>query len=363
MAQALKDLYTQAYIEELAVALNKEYSAFKQQAFVKAVFNQEWKSKELKSRMRHIANCLHQFLPIQYSQQLEILKKVAPQYSGFLALFFPDFVEVYGISEPDLSIDALAYFTQYSSSEFAVRPFIVTYEKRMLTQHIQWAKNKNIHVRRLASEGIRPRLPWAMALPKFKKDPSSLLPILELLKQDGSEYVRRSVANCLNDISKDHPQLVIEIVNKWKGISPETDWIVKHASRGLLKQGHTEALAAFGLNHKAKAHIEHLKLSHKRITLGQQLLFDFTLVNDEKRETEFRVEYKMYFMKANGKQAGKIFQIGTYKLKAGESLPIERKHAFVNRTTRKHYAGKHHITIVVNGKELAEQDFTLNIPN
>lgn len=363
MAEPLKNLYTPELLQKLADLLNTQYKAFDKKLFFKTVFDKDWPNRELKQRMRHITNCIHQFLPIPYAQQINILTPIAHEFTGFVAILFPDFVEVYGLDHPDISIPALEHFTQYSSSEFAVRPFIVRYEKRMVKQHLQWAKSKNYHVRRLASEGIRPRLPWAMALPNYKKDPTPLLPILEQLKKDESEYVRRSVANCLNDVSKDHPQLVIEIVNKWKGISPETDRIVKHASRGLLKKGHTEALAAFGLNHKAKAHIEQLKLSHKRITLGQQLLFSFTLANDENKETEFRVEYKMYFMKANGQLSGKIFQIGTYNLKTCESISINRKHAFVNRTTRKHYKGKHRIAIVVNGNELAEAECILNMPD
>lgn len=363
MAQPLKDLYTHEYVSKLAHALQLVYPKFQHAAFVQAVFNPEWKHKELKARLRHITHCLHQFLPLPYNKQLEILKKVAPPFSGFLALFFPDFVEVYGLNEPDLSINALAFFTQYSSSEFAVRPFLVKYEKRMLKQHAKWAKDSNHHIRRLASEGMRPRLPWAVALPMFKKNPTPLIPILEQLKQDPSEYVRKSVANCLNDISKDHPELVIALVNKWKGTSPETDWIVKHASRGLLKQGHIQALAAFNLNHKAKARIEQFKLSHKQIALGQNINFGFTLVNDEKKQTALRIEYKIYFIKANGKPSGKIFQIGTYNLKGGEQLLIQRKHTFVNLTTRKHYAGLHRIAIILNGKELAEAECILNIAN
>jgi 3-methyladenine DNA glycosylase AlkC len=310
--------------------------------------------------MRHISQNIHAHLPVSYVEQINILKPVAKEFNGFLALIFPDFVEVYGLDNYDTSIDALEHFTQFSSSEFAVRPFIVKYEKQMVKQHLLWAKHKNHHVRRLASEGIRPRLPWAMALPQFKKNPAPLLPILELLKNDESEYVRKSVANNLNDISKDHPDTVLEIVNKWKGISPETDWIVKHASRGLLKQGHTEALSAFGLNHAIKANVSDLKLSKTKLKIGDRFDFSFTASVQEKKAHPVRLEYRIYFQKANGKQSGKIFQIGTYTLKPNELFEVKRSHPFADLTTRKHHKGDHRIAIVVNGKEHCETSFMLH---
>lgn len=360
MAEALKNLYTPELLAKLAVQIQQHYKPFDQKHFLKTVFDKEWPQRELKQRMRYIAQSIHQHLPLSFAKQIEILKPVGSTFSGFLALIFPDFVEVYGIDEPDIAIPALEHFTQYSSSEFAVRPFILKYEKRMVKQHLAWAKHKNHHVRRLASEGIRPRLPWAMALPAFKKDPSSILPILELLKQDESEYVRKSVANNLNDISKDHPDVVLGIVKKWKGVSKETDWIVKHASRGLLKQGHTEALNSFGLNHAVKATVYDLKLSKTKLRIGDSFEFTFTTELTEKKPHDVRIEYKIYFMKANGKQSGKIFQVGTYTMKPNQKMDIKRKHTFANLTTRKHYIGEHKLSIVVNGKEMAEHTFMLS---
>ena len=360
MAEPLKNLYTPELLEQLGSLLQKQYKAFDKKAFFKAVFDKEWSNRELKQRMRHITNCIHQFLPMPYAQQISILTPIAHHFNGFVAILFPDFVEVYGIEYPDISIPALEHFTQYSSSEFAVRPFIIRYEKRMVKQHLQWAKSKNHHVRRLASEGIRPRLPWAMVLPVFKKDPSAILPILELLKADESEYVRRSVANCLNDISKDHPDIVLTIVNHWKGISPQTDWIVKHASRGLLKQGHTAALSAFGLNHKVKVEVTNFAISKKNLPIGRKFEYTFSVTLTEKETHDVRLEYKIYYQKVNGKQNPKVFQIGTYSLKPRQTLTINRSHAFADLTTRKHHKGDHRIVVVVNGKETAELPFILH---
>jgi 3-methyladenine DNA glycosylase AlkC len=359
MPEPLKNRYTPAVIDRLADELEKAYLKFDKKKFRLMVFDQNWEQRELKQRMRHIAESINHSLPISYPEQIKVLNKVAPRFDGFLALIFPDFVQVYGLEDPDVSIPALEHFTQYSSSEFGVRPFIERYEKRMVKQHLLWAKNKNHHVRRLASEGIRPRLPWGMALTSFKKDPQPLLPILELLKQDESEYVRRSVANCLNDISKDHPAIVLELIKKWKDISAETDWIVKHASRGLLKKGHQEALASFGLNPAVKAEVSGLTLSKSKVKIGESFYFTFDLKLLEKREEDLRIEYKIYFMKANGKPAAKVFQIGKYALQPKETLSFERKHSFVDLTTRRHYAGEHKVVVVVNGKEKAEIDFVL----
>lgn len=359
MPEALKNLYTLELLYSLSEALRGSYPPFKKKEFLSAVFDKEWANRELKSRMRHISQCVHAFLPISYEKQIEVLKKAAPGFNGFLAMFFPDFVEVYGLEEPDISIPALAHFTQFSSSEFAVRPFIIKYEKRMVKQHLEWAQHKNHHVRRLASEGIRPRLPWAMALPKFKKDPAAILPILERLKQDESEYVRRSVANNLNDISKDHPEVMLQVLKKWKGLGEPTDWILKHASRGLLKKGHAEALGSFGLNHLVKASVNGLKLSRKRLPIGGSFDFTFDVTLHEKKAHDLRIEYKIYFVKSNGQTSAKVFQVGTYQLAPGKTLAVNKSHKFANLTTRKHYPGEHTLAIVVNGKELADLAFHL----
>lgn len=359
MAEPLKLLYSKAFIEKLASTIKTNYPSFKTKPFVSAVLNDEWESLELKQRMRHITNCMHRFLPVEYPEQISILMATAPSFSGFLAMIFPDFVEVYGLNDYQTSVSALAHFTCYSSSEFAVRPFLVKYTKAMLKQHLQWSKHPNHHIRRLASEGIRPRLPWAMALPEFKKNPTPILPVLENLKADSSEYVRRSVANCLNDISKDHPDVVIGIIKQWKNEGPETQWIIKHASRGLLKKGHTEALSTFGLNHKANIDVNTFNCTHKTLRIGESFYFEAAIKLKEKKAHDLRLEYRIYFMKANGKTAPKIFQIGTWNVKAGEVCSVKRKHHFADLTTRKHYPGKHQLVLVVNGREVASLNFEL----
>ncbi len=359
MAEPLKNYYNQALIDKLADNLALHYNAFNKTKFINHVFNAEWEGKELKQRMRHIANSIHIALPIPYPQQIEILKKAAPHFNGFIAMFFPDFVEVYGLENFTVSIDALTHFTQFSSSEFAVRPFIIKYSKQMLKQHIAWSKHKNYHVRRLASEGIRPRLPWAMALPDFKKDPAPIIPILNNLMQDSHEYVRRSVANCINDISKDHPAIVLLFIKQWQHQSAEIDWILKHACRGLLKKGNTDVLSSFGLNHKHRVSLLHLSIDKNTLKIGEHFQFSTSVQLQEKKPAQIRLEYHIYYMKANGKQLPKIFQIGTYTLEPNMPFEINKKHSFINLTTRKHYKGQHTLSILANGKELEKISFWL----
>ena len=206
-----------------------------------------WPERALKDKMRHSTLALHDVLPQDYRTALALLREVAPMVDrhGFEKMIFPDFVEVYGLDDWDVSLPALEQFTQQMSAEFAVRPFIVNDQARMMAQMFQWAHHASPAVRRLATEGCRPRLPWAMSLPALKADPSPILPILDALKADSSEDVRRSVANNLNDISKDHPDMVIDVLRRWQTEpSPEIQKIVNHALRTLIKAGHPDALRA-----------------------------------------------------------------------------------------------------------------------
>ncbi len=359
MAEPLKNLYNQSFIVNLAHQIAKNYADFDSDSFIKLVFDKHWEQKELKQRMRHISESMHQTLPLSYKDQVNILMQTAPNFGGFTAMFFPDFIEVYGLHDLKTSVKALEFFTQFSSSEFAVRPFIIKYPNEMLKQHLVWSKHKNHHVRRLASEGIRPRLPWAMALPMYKSNPTPILGILNNLMTDESEYVRRSVANCINDISKDNPNTVIELINQWKDHSDETNWILKHASRGLLKKGNATVLKAFGLNNEHKVNLINLDIDKTKLAIGDSFNFNFSVALQEKQATNIRLEYQIYYMKANGKQLPKIFQIGTYQLKPNEPFEIKKKHSFANLTTRKHYAGKHFIAITANGNEIGRLEFEL----
>jgi 3-methyladenine DNA glycosylase AlkC len=309
--------------------------------------------------MRHITQTIYTHLPADFKASLDILTKVAPQFKGFQYMFFPEFVELYGIDNLQLSLPALELFTQYSSAEFAVRPFIIKYPREMMQQMLAWAQSPNHHVRRLASEGCRPRLPWAMALPMFKKNPSPVLPVLEILKTDDSLYVRRSVANNLNDISKEHPELVLTIAESWKNMHPDTDWIIKHACRGLLKKGNIQALALFDFKQKADISIENLTLATDKIEMGSTLKFSFSLILKNPEQAKLRLEYGMYYLKANGTLSRKVFKIKEGMFSQQMVYIFTRKLAFRPLTTRKHYPGTHKISLIINGNEHTQQAFEL----
>ena len=359
MPEPLKNLYSHQLVQTLATVLHHHYPEFDEEGFIKSVFNPYWDNLELKGRMRHITQTIHTHLPADFETSLYILKQVAPQFTGFQYMFFPEYVELYGMNHLESCIHALELFTQYSSAEFAVRPFIKKYPEEMMHQMLMWAQHSNHHVRRLASEGCRPRLPWAMALPAFKKDPSPIIPVLESLKTDESLYVRRSVANNLNDISKDHPDLVLTIAEKWKNTHPYTDWIIKHACRGLLKTGNSKALYLFNFGQQAEINIQNFCLSAKQLKIGSSLEFSFSLILKKPEQAKLRLEYGVYYVKANGTLSRKVFKIKEGLFTKETKYTFSRKHGFRPLTTRKHYAGTHEISLIINGKEYAQQNFEL----
>ncbi len=362
MAELLKFIYNDVYISKLTEAIHSQYDPFPRKDFIQSVFSSEWDRLELKQRMRHITQCLGHALPPEYDITIRILQNSIPSLTGhgLENIIFPDFVEVFGLNDWSISLPALELFTIYSTSEFAVRPFIMHDSERMMSQMKDWAKHENHHVRRLASEGCRPRLPWAVALPEFKHDPMPILPILDILKSDESEYVRKSVANNLNDMAKDHPDLVLELANRWYGKQPNTDWIIKHGCRTLLKKGHPLALQLFGFHQDIRIEISELKLSRQLLTIGESFSFSFKL-NATQETNKLRLEYAVDYVKANGKRSRKIFQIVEKLFTANEATPFTRNHSFHEMTTRKHYAGVHLLTILVNGLEQASIEFELTL--
>ena len=326
MAEKLKEMFfTKDSINKFSVSLGKFHKAFDKDKFLKLVYTKEWKALELKQKMRHVSIALKEVLPGDFKEACNILKKSAPEIKGFEAMSLPDYVELFGLDDPETSLNTLYEFTKYSSSEFAIRPFIIRDPEKVMKKMAEWSKDPNTNVRRFSSEGCRPRLPWAMALPEFKKDPALIIPILKNLKDDKSEFVRRSVANNLNDISKDNPDKMIDLCYKWFGESERTDWIIKHACRTLLKAGDKRAMKLFGYGETKNIHINNLHFDKSEITIGDYLHFLFDLDLKEKNSVKIRIEYRVDFKKANGKLSGKVFKITENNFKPGIS-----KHEFLN---------------------------------
>ncbi len=362
MAELLKHVYNELFIKNLGEAFARQAPYFDLKKFESSVFSRNWQDLELKARMRRITECLQHCMTDDYGENLRVLLDVSEVLKthskpGFEYMLFPDFVELYGQDDFDLSINALEQLTKLASAEFAVRPFIMSQPKKMMAKMSAWAKSPDADVRRLASEGCRPRLPWAMALPNFKNDPKPILPVLRQLKNDKSLYVRRSVANNLNDISKDHPDVVLDIAQQWLGENDETDWIVKHALRGLLKSADATALGLFGYGDVKHLELCELRLE-KTVSFGDYLPFSFELKTSAKSIGNLRIEYAIDFMKSNGKTARKIFKVSESNYRQ-TNKEFQRKHAFKPIATRQHYPGEHGFALLLNGVEVASHRFLL----
>lgn len=363
----LKDQIDIPLVTQMAERIHSIYPNFSQHDFITAV-DTELHTLELKPRFGLIADKLNTFLPDNYSQAVQILVDILDDGShdfehiedvGFRLLSIPTFVEKYGVGNFDASMDAMYIITRYVSCEFAIRPFIMHYPEQTLTTLHEWVKDSNEHIRRLVSEGTRPRLPWASQLPDFVKDPSPAIKLLQHLKDDPSLYVRRSVANHLNDITKDHPERVLDIVENWqKGASEGTTWLINHALRTLIKKGDSRALSLLGFG-SADVSLDDFSVSPDTLIFGDNLAISFTLTSTSHKPQQLMVDYIMHFVKANGKTAPKVFKLKKVTLGTGETLTIKKSHSIRQISTRKYYAGQHRIEIQVNGQVVGQADFEL----
>ncbi|CAI2767743.1 DNA alkylation repair protein [Flavobacterium collinsii] len=361
----IKDIYSVAFYEKFGQAVAEVHPTFDKHKFIEAIYEGDFGQKEWKDRMKHTTVVLHQFMPQNFPEAISLLDKIIENLkknsftdSNLAFIFFADYIEMYGLDDFKTSTKAFVSITQFISCEFAVRPFILKYKEEMTDEMTKWSLHENHHVRRLASEGSRSRLPWAMAIPYLKKDPASILPILENLKNDPSEYVRRSVANNLNDIVKDNPQIVLKIARNWKGYSKETDGIIKHGCRTLLKQGHPEILSYYGLE-STNIELSSFEIKTPIVKIGDYLQFHFHLNNKNNEPKTIRLEYAVHYRKAKGHLAKKVFKISEKIYLPNETIKVERNQSFKIITTRVFHTGKHQLSIIINGTESETLDFEL----
>ena len=265
-----------------------------------------------------------------------------------------------GLDTPEFSLRALREMTMRSSSEFDVRPFLRDHPALTLNVVKTWAQDENVHVRRLASEGSRPRLPWGIRLHGLVEDPSPLLPILTALRDDPSEYVRRSVANNLNDIAKDHPDLVAGLALDWLvDASPERKRLVKHACRTLIKQGHAGALAAFGFTTPDLLKCE-VSVGAEAFNVGDTMDISLSL-SARGGPQRLLIDYVIHFMRANGRLSPKVFKWTEITLAQGENLMLNKAHKYRKVTTRKDYPGLQRLTVQINGQDMGGPEFELSL--
>ncbi|WP_373999285.1 DNA alkylation repair protein [Bdellovibrio bacteriovorus] len=364
---AFKNWINEALVKRMAKHISHHYPAFDEKAFIK--LSHKLPNLELKPRMRLICDFLKTHLPEDYNKALAILLKATTKpapgvtaMKGFDLWAFTEYVHRYGLKDFEESMKALHTFTELFTAEFAIRPFLIHEEKRTLKVLHKWSKDKNHHVRRLVSEGSRPRLPWGEQLKSFIKDPAPTIELLDKLKYDDELYVRKSVANHLNDISKDHPDIAVKVAARWLKEAPakhkeKIEWIARHALRTLLKKGNADALKLLGYENKGKVQIKNLLLVSDNVKIGSHLEFSFDVASTE--AAQIMVDYLIHHKKANGGTSPKVFKLTTKTMKHKEVIAIKKKHSFKPITTRVYYPGTHYLEIMVNGKLLAKIPFTL----
>lgn len=360
-SSVLKECFDEARFRQVAGLLGSVHGGFSQRRFMRKAL-QGLEELSLIQRLRRMTESVQEALGLDYLESVEVLKLLAPKLeSSLVTLFLPDFVGVYGRQHFDESMEALKYFTRFGSSEFAVREFLRLDLVRGLEWMYEWSLDEDEHVRRLASEGCRPRLPWSFRLEALMGDPRPALPILENLKRDGSLYVRKSVANHLNDISKDHPQLVLDWIGEW-GLEHEyTAWIAKRALRTLIKRGDKEALALFGAGALPEVEVEQWEVEPREMVLGETLMLELRMKSVAEREQRLVIDYVIHYVKKAGSSSAKVFKWKEVVLGGGEELWLRKKQRMQNFTTRVHHAGRHRVEVMVNGEKLAETEFLLRI--
>lgn len=369
---AFKDFFNTALVEDMAHHLHRVWPGFDKKGFAAAALA-NFSALELKQRSHQIARALGAHLPKDVPRALHMLTAslrplrangdldddAKKGVAGWAILPFGEYVAANGLAHVKESLAALRELTIRSTSEFAIRPFVLAHPKETLEVLKLWSKDKNEHVRRLVSEGTRPRLPWGMQLKAFVKDPAPILPLLEALRDDPSAYVRRSVANSLNDIAKDHPDLVAALAGKWlKDAGAERARLIRHACRTLIKAGHRATLTALGYAPSAKVELMQFTLNPAQLTFGNELTLKVQLKSTAKVPQKIVLDYVLHHRKKSGTSA-KVFKWKSFTLEAGGTIALARKHAIKRITTRVYYPGAHKVEVMVNGNVRGGKSFTL----
>jgi 3-methyladenine DNA glycosylase AlkC len=365
MAEPLKNLLHPGLVQNMAGHISLAAPDFDAIRFT-TLATDGMDALELMQRAERIKDALTQTLPADYAAAADILRRALPEndkpgLSGWALLPVNQFVSQHGLGHFDRSLALLKALTPHFTAEFGIRRFLHAEQDRALAEISSWVTDTNHHVRRLASEGTRPRLPWAMRLPALVKQPAPILPILVALLDDPEDYVRRSVANSLNDIAKDHPALVADFVQRHlEGASAERRQLLRHASRTLLKNGDAKALANFGFA-AARGITTSLTVATPVVTFGEKLGFSIAVSNQDEAPQRLMIDYAIHHVKANGTLAPKVFKWKTLDLPAGGRQSIDKDHAICAITTRVYYPGTHRIEILVNGTVSASGGFELRM--
>lgn len=354
MAELLKDIYSHDTLLRIGTQFSQFYKDFNIDQFLTDVTADNWADLTLTQRHTRLATCVYNNISLPYEQLSEILIAMTPQCQGFAYIFMPKIIELYGLNDIEISLNALEVLTAGSSAEFAIRPFLqVDFD---YTYHIilQWTQSDNEHHRRLASEGLRIGLPWAKKLPILNDNIDKILYVLTQLRNDPSLYVRKSVANNLNDLSKCYPDLVIDTFKKWIGESTYTDWIIKKGARTLIKLGDTQILELLNYNDTITAQNVTFQINPPIVTTNATSTFNYELTVHTCKTSKVRISLVIDFVKSNGNISSKLFFIKDVIISKDTKLSGKKTYTWKDMTTRKHYKGTHVIHLLVNSVEVAK---------
>ena len=385
MPEAFKHNFDHKVIRHLAQQLSKQAGllgeVFHADKFVKDACN-NLDELELKARSNQIATALATHLPTDFIRSAKLidasLVPINANYSdetmtfthesdglaGWIIMPVADYITTVILQHPEQNFDhgiqLLKRCTCLFSAEFAIRPLLRDLPSKTLATLLTWQSDKNVHVRRLVSEGTRPYLPWGIRLHQFVAEPELIIPFLEALKDDDSEYVRRSVANNLNDIAKDHPNKVAALAQQWwLPKNKNRTRLIKHACRTLIKQGHPKVLEMLGYFPVTLA-ASALTLSHKQLAIGESQQMTLTLKGNNACNQALLIDYVVHHQKANKLTSKKVFKWTSIMLGKGkDAVVIQKAHSFKKVTTRKYYSGEHKIEVLINGQSVAMQSFLL----
>lgn len=359
MAEALTKQFGADVPVAIARMIRAVHPEFASADFVREA-QQGYEALALMPRGKHIAQALRSHLPQDYPAAIAILLASLDQPHGrpaglsmasFLYLPHTLFVAEYGLDHFEPSMQAQHALTQRFTAEFSIRAFLQKHEAATLARFKQWATDPSAHVRRLVSEGSRPRLPWASRLPVFQKNPAPVLTLLELLKDDTELYVRRSVANNLNDIGKDHPELLAKTAKQWlQGASEDRRWIVQHALRSAVKRGEAGALEVLGFGQSAKVEVSGARITPRRVVMGDKVNIAFDVSNTSNKAQQVLVDFCIHYVKASGKTGAKVFKLKVLDLGPGQTVRLSKTVSTAEMTTRKHHAGVHRVDVLLNGQ-------------
>ena len=368
MAKPLKESFGSEIPERIGNMIARVYRDFDRKRFLAFALHGYYEL-ELTPRARHISTALAEALPSDRERAIEILiDSLGPASDGVEIsgmgsfLYFPHvcFVAEYGLDCFETSMRAQHELTRRFTAEFSIRTFLDRYPAATLTQLRTWTNDPNPHVRRLVSEGTRARLPWAPRLRRFQDDPAPVIELLELLKDDAEEYVRRSVANNINDISKDHPNVVLEIARRWRdGANKDRKRLLRHGLRTLVKQGHPGALAVLGYGTDSPAVITRVSCDPDSVQIGGKVRIEVEIENPSDDEIGVLVDLRIHFVKANGSRNPRVFKGAETTVGAGRQATVRKTVSVAQHSTRKHYPGAHKIEILLNGSAHPGADFEI----